>query len=68
MYKINKDKCIGCGACVSTCPEVYNFGDDGLAIVTAQPNEENVNLANEALGNCPTDAIEIVEEEKTTTN
>jgi ferredoxin len=68
MYKVNKDKCIGCGACVSTCPEVFAFGDDGLAEVIAQPNEENINLANEALENCPTDAIEIVEEEKTTTN
>ena len=33
MVKIDKDKCIGCGACVATCPDVFDFGDDGLAEV-----------------------------------
>ena len=58
MLKINKDKCIGCGACVGTCEEVYDFDDDNLATIKKQPSDENMELAIEALENCPTDAIE----------
>ena len=25
------DGCISCGACVTTCPEVFSFDEDGLA-------------------------------------
>ncbi len=62
MFKINKDKCIGCGACVGTCNEVFDFDDDNLATVKNQPTKENLELATEALENCPTGAIEKVEE------
>ena len=58
MLKINKDKCIGCGACVGTCNDIFDFGDDGLAEVKNQPTDENKELATEALENCPTNAIE----------
>ena len=42
MFKVNKDKCIGCGACVGTCGEVFDFDDDNLAVVKNQPTEENL--------------------------
>lgn len=58
MFKVNNEKCIGCGACVGTCPEVYSFNDEGLATVSAQPNESNLETATVALENCPTGAIE----------
>lgn len=58
MFKVNKDKCIGCGACVGTCSDVFTFGDDGLAEVKQEPNEENLVLVTEAMENCPTGAIE----------
>ena len=58
MFKVNSDKCIGCGACVGTCPEVFDFSDEGFAKVKEQPNENNLNKAVEALENCPTSAIE----------
>lgn len=57
MFKVEKEKCIGCGACVETCGEVFDFDDDGLAIVKKEPSEENIEAATEALEGCPTNAI-----------
>ena len=35
-YKIDKDKCVGCGACVDTCPMgCISIGDDGKAEIDA---------------------------------
>lgn len=58
MFKVNKDRCIGCGACVGTCEEVFTIDDEGLADVKAQPTEENIGSATEAMEGCPTNAIE----------
>ena len=58
MFKVNEDRCIGCGACVGTCNEVFGINDEGLATVVNQPTDENINLATDALDGCPTGAIE----------
>ena len=29
--RVIEEKCIGCGACVATCPEVFDFDDEGYA-------------------------------------
>lgn len=57
MFKVEKERCIGCGACVGTCSEVFDFDDDGQAHVINQPNDENTEKAIEALEGCPTSAI-----------
>lgn len=57
MFKVDKEKCIGCGACVGTCDEVFDFDDENLVNVKEQPNENNMTLAVEAMENCPTSAI-----------
>lgn len=59
MIKVNKDKCIGCGACTATAPEVFDFDDDGLAKVIKNEVNDDVKMAAES---CPTEAIEIDEE------
>ena len=53
MVKIDKSKCIGCGACVSTCPEVFEI-DGGKAEVKEQ---KDVPCVKEAIDSCPVDAI-----------
>ena len=61
---VNKDACIGCGACSQICP-VFGFNDaEGHATVAA-PEEIEANKATviEAQESCPTSAI-IVEEDK----
>ena len=59
--KVNviKDKCIGCGNCVSlTEGEIFDFNDEGLAeekveVVPADLEE----TTKDAINQCPTEAI-----------
>jgi ferredoxin len=59
MVKINKSKCIGCGACVSTCPQVFHMNDgDGKAEVkTGADLKKNAKCIKEAIEGCPVEAI-----------
>ena len=66
--KVNKDLCIGCGACAAIVPDVFQIGDDGLAEVITdnevKETEVSKNLIDEvkdAAEGCPTSAIEISE-------
>ena len=57
--KVNQDKCIGCGQCVSICEDVFNFNDEGLAEVIETPiKEEYLEDATTDKESCPTEAIE----------
>ena len=49
-FHVNAD-CIGCGLCVSTCPEVFTMTDGGTA--AAAPTD--------AMQTCPVGAIESVD-------
>ncbi|MDR1697606.1 MAG: ferredoxin [Erysipelotrichaceae bacterium] len=51
-YKIDKEKCIGCGVCISIAPAAFDFDDDGKAKVTGDAPE-----ADDAVQSCPTQAI-----------
>ena len=56
--KVDKDLCIGCGACVGICPEVFNFNDEGLAeAITEEINKDDIEKVRDAVESCPTDAI-----------
>lgn len=56
--KVNKDECIGCGACASVADELFEMGEDGLsqAKVEVVP-EGKEETAKEAVETCPTGAI-----------
>lgn len=51
--------CIACGACVATCPEVFEFNDEGLAEAVADVTEETQQAAEEARDGCPVSVIDI---------
>ena len=53
MVSIDKNKCIGCGACIATCSEGFEIGNDGKARVK-NPKAKCINEAKEI---CPVDAI-----------
>ena len=45
--------CIGCGSCVSICPEIFEL-DGAKAKVKAQ---KDLPCVDEAIGSCPVSAI-----------
>ncbi|MBU3904849.1 MAG: ferredoxin [Nanoarchaeota archaeon] len=54
MMKVDKEKCIGCGACVSLCPNTFDM-KDGKSVVISDTD------CDEALTACPVGAIVQVE-------
>ena len=58
-FKVDKNTCIGCGACINTCEEVFDYDDDGLAKVISNniTDEGIIDLATEAMNACPVGAI-----------
>lgn len=63
--KVNKDVCIGCGACSQVAEAIFTMGDDGLAEVISTVNEVSVEEKDnciDAYESCPVGAIEIIEE------
>ena len=53
---IEKDLCIGCGACAATESSVFEIQDDGLAAVKKDVVNDDVLMA---VDSCPTGAIAI---------
>ena len=66
--KVNKDLCIGCGACAAIVQDVFQIGDDGLAEVITdnevketEVSKDLIDEVKDAAEGCPTSAIEISE-------
>lgn len=59
---VNKDGCISCGLCVSTCPEVFTFDEDGIAEANGQIDDGNFASAESAKSACPVAVIDIVDD------
>lgn len=56
---IDKDLCIGCGACTGTAADVFAFGDDGKAEVVGEVTDENASAVEDAAAGCPVQAITV---------
>lgn len=54
--RVNKDLCIGCGACAALCPNTFAIGSDGKSEVK---DESDLSCAQSAAESCPVQAIEI---------
>ena len=63
---VNKDACIGCGACTCTCEAVFGFNDEGTVTVKVPEVPEDAKEAvNMAIEGCPVEAISVAKEENT---
>ena len=58
-YKINKEKCLGCGVCMANCPGGTELGEDGKAKIIDSEKVEQ--CGGEEI--CPYGAIEKVKED-----
>lgn len=52
MTKVDKDKCIGCGACESVCPSGFEMKEG-----KAEVKDAKASCVKEAIETCPVDAI-----------
>lgn len=60
--KVNRDACIGCGACAAICPYVFEIDDEGLSkVVNSDVKDGNIDDVKDAIDSCPTGAIEEAE-------
>ena len=57
---IDRDGCISCGLCVETCPDVFRFDDDDIALVYVDSIPQDAeSAAIDAQDACPVSVIEI---------
>lgn len=58
MVKVNKDVCIGCGTCVSVCPEVFELDKNNKSQVKKNADlEKNDGCIKDSIDQCPVSAI-----------
>lgn len=54
---IDEDDCIGCEACVETCPEVFGFDDDDSKAFVIEDSDQDADCVDEAIASCPVECI-----------
>lgn len=60
---VNKELCIGCGACQEIAKGIFEIDDDGLAkVVCEKIEEEKEEDVIDAAEGCPTSAIAVKED------
>ncbi|MCC7552098.1 ferredoxin [Candidatus Micrarchaeota archaeon] len=57
MVSVDKEKCIGCGACVAVCSEVFELTSEGKAKVKDSYAGGNEECIDQAVSICPVQAI-----------
>ena len=53
--------CVGCGLCVSLCPQVFQFGPLETAQVVQQPSCRTRKEVRDAAAQCPVGVIRVEE-------
>ncbi len=57
---VYQDICIGCGACIAECPEIYHWNSDNKSEASDQEiPEEQADGARAGRDVCPVDAIDL---------
>lgn len=57
---VDQDLCISCGLCTDEQPEVFFTNDDDKAeAIKDELSEEQLEMAKQAVENCPVEAIKV---------
>ena len=62
--KIDRELCVGAGACIETAPKAFGFDDEHIAVVLPEAEEEPDGKLLEVARECPATAILIYEDDK----
>lgn len=54
--EVDKDLCIGCALCSQVCPDVFEMGSDGVALVKDDA-DRSADCIQDAVDQCPVGAI-----------
>ena len=54
---IDQDECIGCGACVELCPDIFAFDDNENKAYVTIPEGGSEECIDEAIASCPVSCI-----------
>jgi len=57
--EVDKNKCLGCGLCVSICPAVFELKNGKSQVKEKTDLEKHKDCIKEAAENCPVDAIKV---------
>ncbi|MBR4830727.1 MAG: ferredoxin [Bacilli bacterium] len=66
MIKIDNERCLKCGSCVASFPEILFFNDEAEVEAKENITEEELEQVKEFIESqsCPVDAIKEVKEEE----
>ena len=57
-----EDTCTACGLCCDTCPEVFEMGDEDIAVVLGdEVPAEHEESCRQAAEECPSESIQVEE-------
>jgi len=60
--EMNRDACIGCGACAAVCPDNWEMKEDGKS-APKQTELEEAGCNEQAAASCPVKCITVKKEE-----
>jgi ferredoxin len=61
-FYVDEEECIGCGACVDSCPDVFRMNDDNVAEISDNDGASEEEI-QEAMDSCPVECIHWENEE-----
>ena len=62
--KVDRELCVGAGACIETAPKAFGFDDEHIAVVLPEAEQEADGKLLEVARECPATAILIYDDGK----